>query len=129
MGIVKNFPKAEEIRELKPQDLDLWMIERQLKEIKKCIFEAVHKGRDCITRIHMEQGTIDFLRDQGYLVVEDEGFYVIYWSRLEKKEYQTGGVVSYYNILENNKYRDCCTNGIIGKDYFNWFGNKIKNKN
>lgn len=128
MSITKNFPRAEEIKELKPQDLDLWMIERQLKEIKRCIFEAVHKGRDCITRIHMEQGTIDFLRDHGYLVVEDEGFYVIYWNRLEKKEYQTGGVVS-YNILENNKYRDCCTNGIIGKDYLNWFGNKIKNKN
>jgi hypothetical protein len=58
-----------------------------LKEIKRCIFEAVHNGKDCITRIHMEQGTINFLRDQGYLVIENENFYVIYWNKLNKKKY------------------------------------------
>ena len=36
--------------------------------------------------------------------------------------------MSYNTLTGDNKYRDCCTNGIIGKDYFNWFGNKIKNQ-
>jgi hypothetical protein len=36
--------------------------------------------------------------------------------------------VNYNTLTENNKYRDCCAYSIIGKDYFNWFGNKIKNQ-
>lgn len=120
--MMKKFPTAAEVRALRPQDLDLWMIEQQLKEIKRCIFEAVHNGKDCITRIYMEQGTIDFLRDRGYLVIENENFYVIYW-----KKYQTGGVVSYNTLTKDNKYCNCCTNGIMDENTFNQLKEKWKN--
>lgn len=109
---MKKFPTAAEVSALKPEDLNLWMIERQLKEIKRSIFEAVYAGKNHVTRINMEKGTIDFLRAQGYTVIVDEGFYVIYWNTWSNKlrerdierKFATGGTIS------TNKNQDIMMN-------------------
>ena len=119
---MKKFPTAIEVSALKPEDLNLWMIEKELKEIKRSIFEAVHAGKNHVTRINMEKGTIDFLRTQGYTVIADEGFYVIYWNswsnKLRKRdierEFTIGGTIN------TNKNRDIMVNSTYDLTKFDW---------
>lgn len=119
---MKKFPTAIEVSALKSEDLNLWMIEKELKEIKKSIFEAVHAGKNHVTRINMEKGTIDFLKTQGYTVIADEGFYVIYWNcwsnklreRDIERKFATGGTIN------SNKNWDMMVNNTYDLTKFDW---------
>ena len=65
---MKRFPNAKEAAKLKPEDLDLWFMEQELKEIRNQIFYAISKDIDYIIRYNIEECTFNFLKDQGYSV-------------------------------------------------------------
>lgn len=120
---MKKFPTAKEAASLKPEDLEMWGLEQDLKEIKKQIFWAILAGKNYITRVTLRNITKSFLIEQGYYVVEDQDFYVIYWAfkptklkdqdvNKDFKKYATGGVVNFNSICPKDEGFMCINNRI-----------------
>ena len=106
---MKKFPTAQQAAALTPEDLEMWSLEQDLKEIKKQIFWAILSEKNYIIRLTLRNNTKSFLIEQGYYVVEDQGYYIIYWAfkptklkdkdvNKDFKKYATGGVVSFNSI-------------------------------
>jgi hypothetical protein len=68
---MKKFPTAKEAASLRPEDLEMWGLEQDLKEVKKQIFWAILAGKNYVTRTTLRNITKSFLIEQGYYVVED----------------------------------------------------------
>ena len=120
---MKKFPTAQQAAALTSKDLELWSLEQDLKEIKKQIFWAILAGKNYITRLTLRNITKSFLIEQGYYVVEDQDFYVIYWAfkptklkdkdvNKDFKKYATGGVVNLSSICTKDKGFVCSNNRI-----------------
>lgn len=120
---MKKFPTAQQAAALTPEDLEMWSLEQDLKEIKKQIFWAIIVGENYITRLTLRNITKSFLIEQGYYVVEDQGFYVIYWAfkptklkdkdvNKDFKKYATGGVVNFNSICTKDEGFMCSNNRI-----------------
>ena len=120
---MKKFPTAKEAASLKPEDLEMWGLEQDLKEIKKQIFWAILAGKNYVTRVTLRNITKSFLIEQGYYIVEDQDFYVIYWAfkptklkdkdvNKDFKKYATGGVVSFNSICTKDEGFMCSNNHI-----------------
>lgn len=120
---MKKFPTAKEAASLKPEDLEMWGLEQDLKEIKKQIFWAILAGKNYVTRVTLRNITKSFLIEQGYYVVEDQDFYVIYWAfkptklkdrdvNKDFKKYATGGVVNFNSICTKDEGFMCNNNRI-----------------
>jgi len=120
---MKKFPMAKEAASLRPEDLEMWGLEQDLKEIKKQIFWAILAGKNYVTRTTLRNITKSFLIEQGYYVVEDQDFYVIYWafkpSKLKDrdvnkdfKKYATGGVVNFNSICTKDEGFMCSNDRI-----------------
>lgn len=120
---MKKFPTAQQAAALTPEDLEMWSLEQDLKEIKKQIFWAIIAGKNYITRLTLRNITKSFLIEQGYYVVEDQGFYVIYWAfkptklkdkdvNKDFKKYATGGVVNFNSICTKDEGFMCSNNRI-----------------
>ena len=122
---MKKFPTAQQAAALTPEDLEMWSLEQDLKEIKKQIFWAIIAGKGYITRLTLRNITKSFLIEQGYYIVEDQGHYTIYWifnpAKLKDKnvnkdfkKYATGGVTNLNSICAKDR-RVICDN-----DYSNY---------
>lgn len=140
---MKKFPTAQQAAALTPEDLEMWSLEQDLKEIKKQIFWAIIAGKNYITRLTLRNITKSFLIEQGYYVVEDQGFYVIYWAfkptklkdkdvNKDFKKYATGGVVNFNSICTkdegctyNNNYFDY---NLLTENRLRELAEKIQNK-
>lgn len=141
---MKHFPTAKEAAALTPKDLEMWSLEQDLKEIKKQIFWAILAGKNYITRLTLRNNTKSFLIEQGYYVVEDQDFYVIYWAfkptklkdkdvNKDFKKYATGGVVNFGTIctkdegfiLNNNDHFSCI---VPDENVIRELADKIQNK-
>lgn len=120
---MKKFPTAQQAAALTPEDLEMWSLEQDLREIKKQIFWAIIAGKNYITRLTLRNITKSFLIEQGYYVVEDQGFYVIYWAfkptklkdrdvNKDFKKYATGGVVNFNSICTKDERFMCSNNRI-----------------
>ena len=120
---MKHFPTAKETAALTPKDLEMWSLEQDLKEIKKQIFWAILAGKNYITRLTLRNITKSFLIEQGYYVVEDQDFYVIYWAfkptklkdkdvNKDFKKYATGSVVNFNSICTKDEGFMCSNNRI-----------------
>lgn len=120
---MKKFPTAQQAAALTPEDLEMWSLEQDLKEIKKQIFWAIIAGKNYITRLTLRNITKSFLIEQGYYVVEDQDFYVIYWAfkptklkdrdvNKDFKKYATGGVVNFNSICTKDEGFMCSNNRI-----------------
>lgn len=140
---MKKFPTAKEAASLKPEDLEMWGLEQDLKEIKKQIFWAILAGKNYVTRVTLRNITKSFLIEQGYYVVEDQDFYVIYWAfkptklkdkdaNKDFKKYATGGVVNFNSICTKDE-GFMCSNNRIGynlpdENVIRELADKIQNK-
>lgn len=120
---MKKFPTAQQAAALTPKDLELWSLEQDLKEIKKQIFWAILSEKNYIIRLTLHNNTKSFLIEQGYYIVEDQGYYIIYWAfkptKLKDKDvnknfkkYATGGVVSFDSICTKDEGFICSNNRI-----------------
>lgn len=120
---MKKFPTAQQAAVLTPKDLEMWSLEQELKEIKKQIFWAILSEKNYIIRLTLRNNTKSFLIEQGYYVVEDQGYYIIYWAfkptKLKDKDvnknfkkYATGGVVSFDSICTKDEGFICSNNRI-----------------
>lgn len=122
---MKKFPTAKQAASLKPEDLELWGMELELKQIKKEIFWAILSKKNYIVKLTLRKSTKSFLIEQGYYIVEDHGYYVIYWAfkpnKLKDKDkdvnkdfnkYATGGVVSLNSICTKDEGFVCSNNRI-----------------
>lgn len=120
---MKKFPTAQQAAALTPKDLELWSLEQDLKEIKKQIFWAILSEKNYIIRLTLHNNTKSFLIEQGYYVVEDQGYYIIYWAfkptKLKDKDvnknfkkYATGGVMSFDSICTKDEGFICSNNRI-----------------
>ena len=144
---MKKFPSAKQAAALTPKDLELWSLEQELKEIKKQIFWAILTEKDYIIRLTLRNNTKSFLIEQGYYIVEDHGYYVIYWAfnpeklkdkdvNKDFKKYATGGVVNYSSIctkdegfvLNNNDHFCHLDYNLPNEDRLKELAEKLQNK-
>lgn len=120
---MKKFPTAQQAAALTPKDLEMWSLEQDLKEIKKQIFWAILSEKNYIIRLTLHNNTKSFLIEQGYYVVEDQGYYIIYWAfkstklkdkdvNKDFKKYATGGIVSFDSICTKDEGTICSNNRI-----------------
>lgn len=120
---MKKFPTAKQAASLKPEDLELWGMELELKQIKKEIFWAILSKKNYIVKLTLRNNTKSFLIEQGYYIVEDHGYYVIYWAfKPEKlkdkdinkdfKKYATGGVTNLSSICTKDEGIICSNDHI-----------------
>lgn len=120
---MKKFPSAKQAAALTPKDLELWSLEQELKEIKKQIFWAILTEKDYIIRFTLRNNTKSFLIEQGYYIVKDHGYYVIYWAfnpeklkdkdvNKDFKKYATGGVVNLNSICAKDEGIVCSNDHI-----------------
>ena len=140
---MKKFPTAQQAAALTPEDLEMWIMEQELKEIKKAIFQAILSEKGYITRPTLRNSTKSFLIEQGYYIVEDHEHYIIYWvfnpAKLkdknvnkDSKKYATGGVVNLNSICTKNKGIICSNDRInynlLDENVIRELADKIQNK-
>ena len=106
MDIIKDFPNAEEVRELTPVGLQSYIFEQRLKLLRKRILAAAAMGENEIKVNYVYDEVKEYLIEKGYNVAKkQENMYVISWAENIKpntvnininfdKKYQTGGVIN-----------------------------------
>lgn len=120
MNIVKDFPRAEEVRELTPIGLQTYIFEQRLKLLRKRILAAAAMGENEIKVNYVYDEVKDYLTEKGYTVTKKyDNLYIISWIdnktnsntvniniNIDKKNFQTGGTVEWdevFNDLSNLK--------------------------
>lgn len=106
MDIIKDFPNAEEVRELTPVGLQSYIFEQRLKLLRKRILAAAAMGKNEIKVNYVYDEVKEYLIEKGYNVTKkQENMYVISWAENIKpntvnininfdKKYQTGGIIN-----------------------------------
>ena len=106
MNIIKDFPNAEEVRELTPVGLQSYIFEQRLKLLRKRILAAAAMGENEIKVNYVYDEVKEYLIEKGYNVTKkQESMYVISWAENIKpntvninidfdKKYQIGGVIN-----------------------------------
>ena len=119
MNIVKNFPRAEEIRELTPNGLQLYDFEQKLKSLRKRILTAAVDGETEVKISNICDEIKSFLSEKGYVVTKKhDNLYTISWVKnrsksnlnpvnvninVNKKNFQTGGIIEWDKIFNELK--------------------------
>lgn len=123
MNIVKNFPRAEEVRELTPVGLQSYIFEQRLKLLRKRILAAAGMGENEIKVNYVYDEVKEYLIEKGYKVIKKhENLYIISWAKEDDKiiNFSCGGTIKYNTLCNSeNKNTINCTNGILNEDTFN----------
>lgn len=82
MNIMKDFPDAEQVRELTPVGLQSWAFEHRLKLLRKRILAAAAMGENEIKVDYVYDQVKDYLTEKGYNVIKkNDRLYVISWAQ------------------------------------------------
>lgn len=82
---ISNFPSAETVIAMKPEELDLFEFEWELEGIQRNILWAARRGKNSVQYYGMTDITKKFLVEKGYDVsVDEEGDYAtIRWGKMK----------------------------------------------
>lgn len=117
MDIIKEFPSAEQVRELTPIGLQSYVFEQRLKLLRKRILAAAAMGENEIKVNYVYDEVKDYLNEKGYIITKKhDNLYVISWLKKPEsskavnininidKNYATGGTIpteEWEKILNN----------------------------
>lgn len=107
MNIIKEFPSAEQVRELTPVGLQSYVFEQRLKLLRKRILAAAAMGENEIKVNYVYDEVKDYLGEKGYTITKKhDNLYVISWLKKPESEkavnininidknYATGGTIT-----------------------------------
>lgn len=107
MNIIKDFPNAEEVRELTPVGLQSYIFEQRLKLLRKRILAAAAMGENEIKVNYVYDEVKEYLIEKGYVVTKKhDNLYIISWVEASPsnvvnininvdKKYQSGGTINF----------------------------------
>ena len=80
MDIIKEFPSAEQVRELTPIGLQSYIFEQRLKLLRKRILAAAAMGENEIKVNYVYDEVKEYLSERGYIITKKyDNLYVISW--------------------------------------------------
>ena len=81
MNIIKEFPNADQVRELTPVGLQSYIFEQRLKLLRKRILAAAAMGENEIKVNYVYDEVKEYLTEKGYIVTKKfDNLYVISWA-------------------------------------------------
>ena len=81
MNIIKEFPNADQVRELTPVGLQSYIFEQRLKLLRKRILAAAAMGENEIKVNYVYDEVKEYLTEKGYTVTKKlDNLYVISWA-------------------------------------------------
>ena len=81
MNIIKEFPNADQVRELTPVGLQSYIFEQRLKLLRKRILAAAAMGENEIKVNYVYDEVKEYLTEKGYTITKKfDNLYVISWA-------------------------------------------------
>lgn len=77
--IVEIFPTAKEMSKMNNEDFSLFFFEIDLRNVFQMIAAGASAGVKKVDYVHPNKKVIEFLKDKGYIIHENENKVIIEW--------------------------------------------------